>query len=87
MLDEETTSDTVISEAEPQRTRVRTRGVRKPKHVDEEFEKNTHRIGDLIKQEEELDRASDSSANSDFFNFKVKKNHAKKNLSPRDQEN
>ena len=80
MLDEETTSDTVISEAENQRTRVKTRGVKKPKHVDEEFEKSTRRIGELIKQQEELDRDSISSANSDYFNSIVKKN-AKKNLS------
>ena len=81
MLDEETTSDTVSGEAaEHHRTRVRTRGA-KVKHVDEEFEKSTRRIGELIGQEKDLDRASVSSENSDFFSSVFKKNDPKKNVS------
>ena len=82
MLDEETTSDTVSSEAAEHhhRTRVRTRGA-KTKHVDEEFEKSTRRIGELIGQEKDLDRASVSSENSDFFSSVFKKNDPKKNVS------
>ena len=82
MLDEETTSDTVSSETAEHhhRTRVRTRGA-KAKHVDEEFEKSTRRIGELLEQEKDLDRASVSSENSDFFSSVVKKNDQKKNVS------
>ena len=82
MLDEETTSDTVSSEAADyhNRSRVRTRGA-KAKHVDEEFEKSTRRIGELIEQEKDLDRASVSSENSDFFSSVVKKNDTKKYFS------
>ena len=77
MLDEETTNDTVSNEAEHHH---RTRGA-KAKHLDEEFEKNTRRIGELLEQEEDLDRASVSSENSDFFSSVVKKNDPKKNVS------
>ena len=82
MLDEETTSDTVSSETAEHhhRTRVRTRGA-KAKHVDEKFEKSTRRIGELLEQEKDLDRASVSSENSDFFSSVVKKNDQKKNVS------
>ena len=82
MLDEETTSDTVSSETAEHhhRTRVRTRGA-KAKHVDEEFKKSTRRIGQLIEQQEDLDRASVTSENSDFFSSVFKKNDPKKNVS------